>query len=71
MRNVGGSLTYLLLYMDVHIIVTGNNQCYIDTLIAQLRSRFEMTDAPLSLVFPSSVDHGQPCSAEDLVVIEI
>lgn len=42
-RNFGDNLTYLLLYVD-DIIVTGNQPSYIQQLITQLRSRFDMAD---------------------------
>lgn len=42
-RNVCGSITYLLLYVD-DIILTGNDRAYIDSLVSQLRVVFDMTD---------------------------
>lgn len=42
-RNVGGSLTYLLLYVD-DVMLTGNDLSYIDLLVVQLKQSFDMTD---------------------------
>lgn len=42
-RNTHGSITYLLLYMD-DIILTGNDNSYIDNLVSQLKTVFDMTD---------------------------
>lgn len=42
-RIHGSSLTYLLLYVD-DIIVTGNDPLYTNTLVSQLRLKFDMTD---------------------------
>lgn len=42
-RNVGGSITYLLLYVD-DIIIIGNDPTYIDTLVSRLKEVFDMTD---------------------------
>lgn len=42
-RKIGLSITYLLLYVD-DIIVTGNDPSYIETLIDQLRQKFDMTN---------------------------
>lgn len=42
-RNVDGSITYLLLYVD-DIILTRNDQPYIDSLVLRLRDKFDMTD---------------------------
>lgn len=36
-------LTYLLLYVD-DIVLTGNDVSYIDHLITQLKTQFDMTD---------------------------
>lgn len=41
--NVSGSGTYLLLYVD-DIILTGNDSCYVDSLVAQLMDKFDTTD---------------------------
>lgn len=43
MRNVSGSLTYLLLYVD-DIMRTRNDSSYIDTLVHQLKDSFDMSD---------------------------
>lgn len=42
-RNVHGSITYLLLYVD-DIILTGNDPTYVDSLVAKLKTVFDMTD---------------------------
>ncbi|KAL4032318.1 hypothetical protein IC575_005389 [Cucumis melo] len=42
-RKIGKSTTYLLLYVD-DIIITNNDQPYIDVLISQLQQKFDITD---------------------------
>lgn len=41
--NYGGTLTYLLLYVDV-MLLTGSDASYINTFICQLQTHFDMTD---------------------------
>lgn len=42
-RNSSDTVTYLLLYVD-DILLTGSDASYIDSLVCQLQSHFDMTN---------------------------